>query len=79
MKLGIDQYKAFLEELAKSKKVDLAEMKKKMATCGPPGFTGGAGGVSISKKWLNNFNWNFFSGFSSTVFNPRQTATYYYN
>lgn len=50
MKLGIDQYKAFLEELAKSKKVDLAEMKKKMATCGPPGFTGGAGGVSISKK-----------------------------
>ncbi|XP_012172353.1 tubulin polymerization-promoting protein homolog [Bombus vosnesenskii] len=42
MKLGIEQYKAFLEELAKNKKVDLAEMKKKMANCGPPGVTGGA-------------------------------------
>lgn len=41
-KLGIEQYKAFLEELAKSKKVDLAEMKKKMANCGPPGVSSGA-------------------------------------
>ncbi|XP_076295773.1 tubulin polymerization-promoting protein ringmaker isoform X1 [Lasioglossum baleicum] len=39
MKLGIEQYKAFLDELAKAKKVDLAEMKKKMATCGSPGVT----------------------------------------
>ncbi|CAD1475874.1 unnamed protein product, partial [Heterotrigona itama] len=44
-KLGIEQYKAFLEELAKSKKVDLAEMKKKMANCGPPGVSSGAGGT----------------------------------
>ncbi|XP_076758600.1 tubulin polymerization-promoting protein ringmaker [Xylocopa sonorina] len=44
-KLGIEQYKAFLEELAKSKKLDLAEMKKKMANCGSPGFTGGASGA----------------------------------
>nr|XP_034179477.1 tubulin polymerization-promoting protein homolog [Osmia lignaria]XP_034179478.1 tubulin polymerization-promoting protein homolog [Osmia lignaria]XP_034179479.1 tubulin polymerization-promoting protein homolog [Osmia lignaria]XP_034179480.1 tubulin polymerization-promoting protein homolog [Osmia lignaria]XP_034179481.1 tubulin polymerization-promoting protein homolog [Osmia lignaria] len=43
MKLGIEQYKAFLEELAKNKKVDLAEMKKKMANCGTPGVTSGAG------------------------------------
>ncbi|KYN40807.1 Transmembrane emp24 domain-containing protein eca [Trachymyrmex septentrionalis] len=43
-KLGIEQYKTFLEELAKSKKVELAEIKKKMANCGPPGFTGGASG-----------------------------------
>ncbi|XP_076174192.1 tubulin polymerization-promoting protein ringmaker [Ptiloglossa arizonensis] len=42
-KLGIEQYKAFLEELAKSKKVDLTEMKKKMANCGPPGVTGASG------------------------------------
>lgn len=49
-KLGIEQYKAFLEELAKSKKIDLAEMKKKMANCGPPGVTSGAGGVSITHK-----------------------------
>ncbi|KAG7190365.1 hypothetical protein KM043_006476 [Ampulex compressa] len=41
-KLGLEQYKAFLEELAKSKKVDLAEMKKKMASCGPPGVTSGS-------------------------------------
>lgn len=51
MKLGIEQYKSFLDELAKSKKVDPAEMKKKMANCGPPGVSAGAGGVSI-------VNWN---------------------
>ncbi|CAK9795131.1 Tubulin polymerization-promoting protein homolog [Anthophora plagiata] len=45
MKLGIEQYKTFLEELANNKKVDLATMKKKMANCGPPGFTSGAGGA----------------------------------
>lgn len=44
-KLGIDQYKAFLEELAKSKKVDLTEMKNKMANCGTPGLTSGASGA----------------------------------
>lgn len=47
MKLNHEQYKAFLEELAKSKKVELPEMKKKMANCGPPGVTPGASGVSI--------------------------------
>lgn len=54
MKLGIEQYKSFLDELAKSKKVDPAEMKKKMANCGPPGVSAGAGGVSI-------VNWNIKS------------------
>ncbi|XP_077266448.1 tubulin polymerization-promoting protein ringmaker isoform X1 [Temnothorax americanus] len=44
-KLGVEQYKTFLEELAKSKKVELAEMKKKMASCGPPGVTAGASGA----------------------------------
>ena len=39
-KLSVEQYKAFIEDLAKSKKVELAEMKNKMAHCGPPGFTG---------------------------------------
>lgn len=55
MKLGIEQYKAFLEELAKSKKIDLAEMKKKMANCGPPGVTSGAGAVS-SLDILDKYN-----------------------
>lgn len=46
-KLGIEQYKAFLQELAKSKKLDLVEVKKKMANCGPPGFSSGSSAVSI--------------------------------
>ena len=40
MKLNVEQYKTFLEELAKGKKVDFAEIKSKMANCGPPGVTG---------------------------------------
>lgn len=48
MKLNLEQYKAFLDELAKNKKVELADVKKKMANCGPPGFTGGTGsGVRV--------------------------------
>ncbi|XP_072759381.1 tubulin polymerization-promoting protein homolog [Anoplolepis gracilipes] len=42
-KLGLEQYKAFLDELAKSKKVELSEIKKKMANCGPPGVSTGSG------------------------------------
>lgn len=45
MKLAIDQYKSFLEELAKSKKVDFVEMKNKMANCGAPGVTVGVSGA----------------------------------
>lgn len=44
-KLGLEQYKTFLDELAKSKKMELAEIKKKMANCGPPGVTAGASGT----------------------------------
>ncbi|XP_011644248.1 TPPP family protein CG45057 isoform X2 [Pogonomyrmex barbatus] len=44
-KLGIEQYKIFLEELTKSKKVELAEIKKKMSNCGPPGVTAGVSGA----------------------------------
>ncbi|XP_011303011.1 TPPP family protein CG45057 [Fopius arisanus] len=39
MKLSMEQYKAFLEELAKAKKIELTEIKNKMANCGPPGIT----------------------------------------
>jgi hypothetical protein len=38
--LGVDDYNKFLEDLAKNKKVDLEEIKSKMASCGAPGFTG---------------------------------------
>ncbi|KAL7287064.1 hypothetical protein TKK_0018688 [Trichogramma kaykai] len=40
MKLSIEQYKAFLEELAKSKKMEVADIKSKLANCGPPGVSG---------------------------------------
>ncbi|GJQ77766.1 hypothetical protein Trydic_g16031 [Trypoxylus dichotomus] len=40
MKLGIVDYKKFLDELTKAKKVDLEEIKEKMAGCGQPGVTG---------------------------------------
>lgn len=43
MKLNVEQYKAFLEELSKAKKVDFAVIKSKMANCGPPGVTGTTG------------------------------------
>ncbi|GBP19891.1 TPPP family protein CG45057 [Eumeta japonica] len=39
LKVGIDDYLKFLDELAKSKKVDLEEMKSKLTTCGQPGFS----------------------------------------
>ncbi|XP_058055016.1 tubulin polymerization-promoting protein homolog isoform X2 [Anopheles bellator] len=37
MKLTIDDYNKFLEDLAKTKKVELEEIKSKMANCGAPG------------------------------------------
>jgi hypothetical protein len=39
MKLSIEQYKAFLDDLAKSKKVEVSDIKSKMANCGPPGVS----------------------------------------
>ncbi|XP_058796847.1 tubulin polymerization-promoting protein homolog [Phymastichus coffea] len=49
MKLSIEQYKAFLEDLAKNKKMELADIKSKMANCGPPGITGpSVGGKAAS-------------------------------
>lgn len=39
LKLGIDDYQKFLEDLAKSKKVELEEIKKKLTSCGQPGVS----------------------------------------
>ncbi|XP_047993066.1 tubulin polymerization-promoting protein homolog isoform X2 [Leguminivora glycinivorella] len=39
MKLAEADYLKFLEDLAKSKKVELDEIKKKLTTCGQPGLT----------------------------------------
>ncbi|KAF2903480.1 hypothetical protein ILUMI_02714 [Ignelater luminosus] len=39
-KVGFEDYNKFLEDLAKNKKVEVEEIKNKLATCGQPGFTG---------------------------------------
>jgi len=52
----------FLEELAKNKKMDVVEIKKKMANCGSPGFTGGGSGVCIRFVYLTLLNFiRFYS------------------
>ncbi|XP_077290537.1 tubulin polymerization-promoting protein homolog [Arctopsyche grandis] len=40
LKVGIEDYKKFLDDLAKNKKIDVEEIKTKMSNCGPPGHTG---------------------------------------
>lgn len=40
LKVGISDYKKFLEDLAKNKKVELEEIKSKLAGCGQPGHHG---------------------------------------
>lgn len=47
MKLSMEQYKLYLDELAKAKKVEIGEIKNKLANCGAPGLTHGPGGVSF--------------------------------
>ncbi|XP_057330320.1 tubulin polymerization-promoting protein homolog [Microplitis mediator] len=47
MKLNMEQYKTFLEDLAKTKKVELSEIMNKMASCGDPGVSSS---VSIAGK-----------------------------
>lgn len=39
LKVGVDDYQKFLDELAKSKKVELDEIKRKLTTCGQPGVS----------------------------------------
>lgn len=39
-KVGVEDYKKFLEDLAKNKKVEIEEIKTKLTNCGPPGHTG---------------------------------------
>ena len=46
LKLGLADYQKFLDDLAKAKKVDLAEIRDKMIQCGPPGTTG----TTVRKK-----------------------------
>lgn len=43
MKLNMEQYKAFLDDMAKTKKADLNEIMNKMANCGAPGLSSTVG------------------------------------
>lgn len=45
MKIGLADYNKFLDDLAKTKKIELEEIKGKLSNCGPPGHSGV--GVSI--------------------------------
>ncbi|XP_026285275.1 tubulin polymerization-promoting protein homolog isoform X1 [Frankliniella occidentalis] len=39
LKITLSDYIKFIEDLAKARKADVEELKKKMADCGPPGVT----------------------------------------
>lgn len=39
LKVGVVDYQKFLQDLAASKKLEVEDVKKKLSTCGPPGFT----------------------------------------
>lgn len=52
-KVGIEDYKKFLEDLAKNKKIEVEEIKNKLASCGQPG-THLSGVMSLLK--YENYN-----------------------
>ncbi|XP_059053972.1 tubulin polymerization-promoting protein homolog [Achroia grisella] len=39
LKVGVEDYSKFLDDLAKSKKIELDEIKRKLTTCGQPGVS----------------------------------------
>lgn len=39
LKVGIEDYQKFLDDLAKSKKIELDDIKRKLTTCGQPGIS----------------------------------------
>lgn len=53
LKVNIEDYKKFLDDLAKNKKVEVEEMKTKMSSCGLPGHSGT--GVCIELYLLIHF------------------------
>lgn len=54
LKVNISSYKTFLEDLAKNKKIEVQEIKNKMASCGQPGHHGA--GVCYLKILRNDLN-----------------------
>lgn len=62
MKISLADYNKFLDDLAKTKKVELAQIKQKMAGCGAPGVLQ----VSVSGQRLlqNIYNSNYSISYS---------------
>jgi p25-alpha len=55
MKVSFEDYNKFLEDLAKTKKVELADIKSKMAGCGAPGVgNSGVGSAKLFYAFLLN-------------------------
>lgn len=57
LKVTSSDYNKFLEDLATTRKVDLAEIKQKMATCGAPGVAQ-ITNVSVGLIWLCCFQFD---------------------
>ncbi|XP_065335422.1 tubulin polymerization-promoting protein homolog [Cloeon dipterum] len=47
LKINLADYEKFIAELAKAKKMEAEDIKKKMAECGAPGLTGTASGSKV--------------------------------
>lgn len=65
LKVSFADYNKFLDDLATAKKVDVAEIKAKLAACGSPGLSS-AGNVSV--KQIRNIIFNHFAFIRSTQF-----------
>lgn len=48
MKISFDDYNKYLDDLAKAKKVDVEEIKKKLAECGAPGVSSVSAGKAAA-------------------------------
>jgi hypothetical protein len=57
LKIGFADYNKYLEDLAKTKGVDLAEIKNKLTSCGQPGVGQvKVGFLSLNKKAAHLMN-----------------------
>lgn len=61
LKITLEDYKKFLEDLAKAKKVELSEIEQKLAGSGAPGIHGASVSSShLKRNILNELNGTSF-------------------
>lgn len=65
LKVGILDYKKFLEDLAKTKKIEVDELKNKMSSCGQPGHSGSGVSKCYNLKNIECIINFFFIGIES--------------